>query len=231
MFANGWELLATFLPFLQQLATFPHFANFCLNLSNSLATFGSFCQLLPMFATGWKLLAIFYIFLQYLAISRQLLIPVDTFGNFSQILHSLATFANFLQLCHFWQLLATFGNFCHPAVLSCHHIIWWSGHIVIFTSCHSVLLSSCQSGSLSKCQLVNLQACELLSLWTFQLEHLGACELVLHIWSMISFGGFLAECLPCLISYNIMPIFVNFWQYLSTCANVCQWSLRTCFTY
>ena len=100
-------------------------------------------------------------------------------------------FANFWWLCHFWQLFVTFVIllfYCPVMMSSCH--------IVIFTSCHSVLLSSCQSGILSICQFVNFPASELLSLRTFRLAHLKACELVLHI-IMISFGGFLAECLPC----------------------------------
>ena len=101
-------------------------------------------------------------------------------------------FANFWWLCHFWQLFVTFVIllfYCPVMMSSCH--------IVIFTSCHSVLLSSCQSGILSICQFVNFPASELLSLRTFWLAHLRACELVLHIIK-ISFGGFLAECLPCL---------------------------------
>ena len=100
-------------------------------------------------------------------------------------------FANFWWLCHFWQLFVTFVIllfYCPVMMSSCH--------IVIFTSCHSVLLSSCQSGILSICQFVNFPASELLSLRTFRVAHLRACELVLHI-IMISFGGFLAECLPC----------------------------------
>ena len=118
-------------------------------------------------------------------------------------------FANFWWLCHFWQLFVTFVIllfYCPVMMSSCH--------IVIFTSCHSVLLSSCQSGILSICQFVNFPASELLSLRTFRVAHLRACELVLHI-IMISFGGFLAECLPCfdLFCFLYFLIFV-FWSFI-----------------
>ena len=97
---------------------------------------------------------------------------------------------------NFWRLVAIFGYFCHLFIPVGNILrLLTSCHIVNYTSCHSVLLPSCQSGSLSICQLVNFAACELLSLWSFQLA--SACKLVLHIRSMISFGGFLAECLPC----------------------------------
>ena len=106
-------------------------------------------------------------------------------SNFCQLLLPMPFLTTFGSI---WQLLATF-----VILLYCP--------LVILSSRHSVLFSSCQSGSLSICQLVNFLACELLSLWTFQIVHLGACELVLHITSMISFGGFLAECLPCFSFY------------------------------
>ena len=123
-------------------------------------------------------------------------------------------FAIYWWICHFWQLLAKFGNFCNPVVSSsCHPVILSSCHLVIFSSLHLVILSFCH--------LVSLAACQFVSLWAFQLAHLGACELVLHIGSMISFGGFLAECLPCFyyfacvssgrldyIKFSTMPTFV-----------------------
>ena len=169
MFANGWELLATFLPFLQQLATFPHFANFCLNLSNSLATFGSFCQLLPMFATGWKLLAIFYIFLQYLAISRQLLIPVD---NVWQLFTNFAQFGNVCQLFATLPFLTTFGNIWQ--LLSSCCLVLSPYHLVIWSYCHLYVLSFCPFVILSVWQPVKMSACQFASLWASQLVNFSA---------------------------------------------------------
>ena len=159
-----------------------------------------------MFASGWKL---FDNLLQYLAIFDIFWYLLTTFGNFWQL---FAKFGNFCQvlaplpflttwqllssyLCHFRQLLATLATFV--ILLYCPLVILSSCHIVILSSRHFVLFSSCQSGSLSICQLINCLACELLSLWTFHIAHLRACKLVLHITNMISFGGFLAECLPC----------------------------------
>ena len=83
--------------------------------------------------------------------------------------------------------LATFGNFCHAVVLS---------------SCHPVILSYTYLSVLSFCPFVIFTACQVANFWasqlvSFSLTHFRACELVWHIRGMISFGGFLAECLPC----------------------------------
>ena len=126
-------------------------------------------------------------------------------SNFCQLLLPMPFLTTFGSI---WQLLATF-----VILLYCP--------LVILSSRHSVLFSSCQCGSLSICQLVNFLACELLSLWTFQIVHLGACELVLHITSMISFGGFLAECLPCCISPHYKMICPNCKK---DCPNYTRWS-------
>ena len=181
-FDKVWPCLAIIGNFYQLLPTFSNVCQFLSifgNICQLLSICANVCQWLETFCNFWQLIVIFgYLF-------WQLLIPV---GNIWQL---STTFSKV------WQRLPTFGDFCHPVVLtSCHSVILSSPHIVLSTSCYSVLLSSCQFGSLSICQLVNLLACELLSLWTFQFAHLGTCELVLHIRSMISFGGFLAECLP-----------------------------------
>ena len=149
----------------------------------------NFWQLLTTFANSWKLLAIFENWLQYLTFFCQFFLPVGNIwqsfsyllATFSKFWQRLPSFREFAIFDSFWQNLQT-----SVILLSCHPVILSSWHILISSSCHSVLLSSCQSGSLS-----------IVSLWAFQLAHLGACELVLHIRSMISFGGFLAECLPC----------------------------------
>ena len=190
MFGNNWQLLPTSANFQQHHPTF-------FNCWLHLGIFVNFCQCqLETFGNFWLLVAMIGYFLYLLA----------TFSNVWQYLAKFDSVCQFWHFCHNWQLLAAFGNFCHLVVLSssclviqssCHPVILSSCHLDIFTSCHFVLLLSFQPGSLSICQLVVLLACDLLSLWAFQLAHLGACQLVSHIKSMISFGGFLAECLPC----------------------------------
>ena len=108
----------------------------------------------------------------------KLLAIFDNFGLFSKVTQHLPTFGDFAisdNFCNIWQLLS-----------SCC--------VVILSYCHLYTLSFCPFVILSVLQSVNLSACQFASLWSFQ----HTCELVLHIRSVISFGGFLAECLPCL---------------------------------
>ena len=103
----------------------------------------------------------------------------------------------------FWQHFATFDNVLAKFGEICQHLatllflttfgnIWQLLSSCCLSSCHPVILSYCLPYILSFCPFA------ILSVW--QPVNFLACELVLHIRSMISFGGFLAECLPCFLS-------------------------------
>ena len=106
-----------------------------------------------------------------------------------------------------WPFLTFFGT-----LSSCHLVILSSLHLIILPFCHFVILAACQFAS---------------SL-AFQIAHLGACEIVLHIRSMISFGGFLAECLPCLI-FETLPEII--YQSFKNRHNNCLTGLGKNFTF
>ena len=116
--------------------------------------------------------------------------PPPFLGN-AQIYMVFFGFRNILQFLtnfsKFWQNLPTFGHF------AIFDNFWQLLSSCCLSSCHPVILSYCLPYILSFCPFA------ILSVW--QPVNFLACELVLHIGSMISFGGFLAECLPCCLTW------------------------------
>ena len=131
----------------------------------------SSCQLLVSFGCFWQLLSICCNICQFMT-------------TFSKVWRRMPTIRDFTMFDIFF---ATFGNFCDAVVLSsCHPVILSYTHLSVLSFCPFVIFTACQVANFWASQLVS-----------FSLTHFRACELVWHIRGMISFGGFLAECLPC----------------------------------